>query len=319
MKTRINRFISLLLSLCCSAFLAAACSEWTEQETVGLEIDGPKDQNPAQYAAYMKALREYKQSDHIRTYGRLNNAPATSVSEKDFLRSLPDSLDFAAFYNSDDMTQYDIKDIPVVQEKGTRVLYYVDYDRMKERFADNAALGGYIDEVIARIAKYGLDGAVLSGNPVLGKGSAAQQAAAHLLVEKLAAVAGPASNGGKALLFEGDPTFLADADRSKFDYFVLNTADYDNVSDMLLLIREALNVWGLPASKLFLSTDPSSTILSVDQAKVGALTEVAHLVLGEGPLAGLGIYDIGSDYYDPTYTYKHIGGVIALLNASPKN
>lgn len=319
MKIRINRFISLVLSLSCCAFLAAACSDWTEQETVGLEIDGPKDQDPAQYAAYMKALRAYKQSDHIRTYGRLKNAPETSVSEKDFLRSLPDSLDFAAFFNSDDMTPYDIEDIPVVQEKGTRVLYYIDYDQLKDRFADNAALDGYIDGVLAKIAKYGLDGAVLAGNPVMGDGSAAQQAASRLLVDKLAAVAGPAANGDKALLFEGDPTFLADTDRNKFDYFVLSTADYDNVSDMLLLIREALDVWGLPASKLFLSTDPSSTILSVDQAKVGALTEVAHLVLSEGPLAGLGIYDIGSDYYDPTYTYKHIGGVIALLNASPKN
>lgn len=319
MKIRINRFISLFLALSCCAFLAAACSDWTEQETVGLEIDSPKDQDPAKYAAYMEALRKYKQSDHIRTYGRLNNAPEASVSEKDFLRSLPDSLDFAAFCNSDDMTPYDVEDIPGVQEKGTRVLYYVDYDRLKDRLSDNAALGGYIDGVLAKIAKYGLDGAVLAGNPVMGDGSAAQQAAARLLVDKLAAVAGPASNGSKALLFEGDPTFLADADRSKFDYFVLSTADYDNVSDMLLLIREALDVWGLPASKLFLSTDPSSTILSVDQAKVGALTEVAHLVLSEGPLAGLGIYDIGSDYYDPTYTYKHIGGVIALLNASPKN
>lgn len=319
MKIRINRFTTLLVLACCGAFFAAGCSDWTEQEPVGLEIEGPEKQDPAQWAAYLEALRAYKRSDHIRTYGRLDNAPEKSTSEKDFLRSLPDSLDFAAFYNSDRMSEYDVADIPTAQLKGTRVLYYVDYGRIKSSYPDAAALGAYLDEVTGRIAAYGFDGAVLAADPVLGEGAAAQQAAARVLVDKLTAVAGPASNGPKVLLFEGDPTFLAEADRAKFDYFVLNSAGCTNVTDISLLLRQAEEFWNLPADKIFLSTTPSATILSADLAKVDALGQVAALVLSEGPLAGLGIYDIGADYYDPTQIYKHIGGVISLLNASPKN
>ena len=63
------------------------CDDWTEMEIHDSEINGFKEQNPEQYAAYTQKLRAYKAAKHALVYARLDNAPEVSSSEKDFLRA----------------------------------------------------------------------------------------------------------------------------------------------------------------------------------------------------------------------------------------
>ena len=70
--------------------LAAACSDWTETESVENSVRKPWEQDPALWADYTAALRAYKQSEHYLSYARLNNSPAQATSEQDFMRCLPD-------------------------------------------------------------------------------------------------------------------------------------------------------------------------------------------------------------------------------------
>ena len=124
------------------------------------------------------------------------------------------------------------EDLAVLKEKGIRAVYFVDYASRSTEFADMTALGAYLDKVVARTRELNLDGLSFSGIPVFGSDTeqAAQKAVAALFIEKFAAVAGPGKE--LLLLFEGDPQFLAAADRDKVDYFVPDTKETDNATDL---------------------------------------------------------------------------------------
>ena len=143
MKQTIKYLILALLIP--AAYCFTACD--TDIEPIDQQIIKPDQQDPAQYAAYLAALKAYKASEHYIVYASLANAPAVPGSEKAFLRSLPDSLDIVALENAGNLTEYDIEDIPQAQAKGTKILYTVDYNTLAES-TDAVALGTYLDKVI---------------------------------------------------------------------------------------------------------------------------------------------------------------------------
>lgn len=100
-----------LWALIMAAGISAACSDWTEPEAVDQEIERPHEQNPALWQQYTKAVRAYKQSEHFFVYARLYNSPQPASSEKDFMRCLPDSLDFVSLTNADNFSKYDAEDM----------------------------------------------------------------------------------------------------------------------------------------------------------------------------------------------------------------
>ena len=69
------------------------------------QVNGFKEQNPQEYAAYTQNLRAYKATKHAVVYARLDNAPEVSTGEKDFLRALPDSIDIVTMRNADRLPQ----------------------------------------------------------------------------------------------------------------------------------------------------------------------------------------------------------------------
>ena len=97
---RIIRFSGLFLLLGV-LFGLAACNDWTEMEAVDNNVKKPWEQDPALWAEYTAALRDYKKSEHFIVYARLHNSPEPAASEKDFMRCLPDSLDIVALTNAD--------------------------------------------------------------------------------------------------------------------------------------------------------------------------------------------------------------------------
>jgi len=113
---RIIRFSGLFLLLGV-LFGLAACNDWTEMEAVDNNVKKPWEQDPALWAEYTAALRDYKKSEHFIVYARLHNSPEPAASEKDFMRCLPDSLDIVALTNADNFSRYDAEDMAVMQPK----------------------------------------------------------------------------------------------------------------------------------------------------------------------------------------------------------
>ncbi len=291
-------FAALLLA-------AVSCSDWTEMETVDNTVSKPWEQDPTLWADYTAALRAYKQSEHYLSYARLYNSPAQATSEQDFMRCLPDSLDIVTLTNADNFSAYDAEDMAVMREKGTRVLYQVDYAGRKAEFADAAALKTYLDGVIAAVAAHGLDGYSFTADPL-------DAAATALIVATLSA----AKTDGQLLVFEGNPLSVAAADRDKLDYVVLDTEKAENTTDVRLQVLNATGYAGIPANRLLLAAEIDAPLQDADRTEYAAVELMARCVVEYGPLAGFAAYNIAGDYYHADRNYSTIREAIQTLNPS---
>lgn len=304
-KNIINALCFGLLAASCALM---SCNDWTDTESIDRNVNRPQDQNPELWAAYTEALRAYKKSEHFIVYARMHNSPEVATSEKDFMRCLPDSLDIVSLTNADNLSDYDIEDLSIMLGKGTKILYQVDYAVRAAEWSDATTFNAYLDKAVATVAKYHLDGFSFTGIPKAGDDAAG--AAAKLLVGKLGAEA------SKLLVFEGNPLFVAAEDRAKVDYFVLDTENTDNVTDLKMKIFSATGYAAVPEDKLLLAASADSPFFDEELVEHGAIGEVAKRVVSLGPLAGLGIYEIGKDYYDPEKNYKVTRDAIQMLNPS---
>lgn len=291
-------FAALLLA-------AVSCSDWTEMETVDNTVSKPWEQDPALWSDYTAALRAYKQSEHYLSYARLYNSPAQATSEQDFMRCLPDSLDIVTLTNADNFSAYDAEDMAVMREKGTRVLYQVDYAGRKAEFADAAALASYLDGVIASVAAHGLDGYSFTADPL-------DAAATASIVATLSA----AKTDGQLLVFEGNPLSVAAADRDKLDYVVLDTEKAENTTDVRLQVLNATGYAGIPANRLLLAAEIDAPLQDADRTEYAAVELMARCVVEFGPLAGFAAYNIAGDYYHADRNYSTIREAIQTLNPS---
>lgn len=291
-------FAALLLA-------AVSCSDWTEMETVDNTVSKPWEQDPALWADYTAALRAYKQSEHYLSYARLYNSPAQATSEQDFMRCLPDSLDIVTLTNADNFSAYDAEDMAVMREKGTRVLYQVDYAGRKAEFADAAALASYLDGVIASVAANGLDGYSFTADPL-------DAAATASIVSTLSA----AKADGQLLVYEGNPLSVAAADRDKLDYVVLDTEKVENTTDVRLQVLNATGYAGIPANRLLLAAEIDAPLQDADRTEYAAVELMARCVVEYGPLAGFAAYNIAGDYYHADRNYSTIREAIQTLNPS---
>lgn len=301
-----KKIIFPILLLAC--MFAAACNDWTENETVDLKTTRPSDENPELVARYRKALRDYKAREHFLIIAHFDNAPAVATGERDFMRGLPDSLDMVLLTNADNFSKYDAEDMTVMREKGTKVLYRVDYAGRMEELADAVTLGAYLDRVVASVRENGMDGYSFTGIP--REGDPARAEAAALLVSKFA------TGDGKVLIFEGDPTFIATADRTKIDYFVLNTEATENVTDVKMQVARALGHAGIPASKLLLAADVVAPILDEEKEEQNAVEELTARVVSLGPLCGLAVHNPQRNYYSAERNYPLLCNAIQTLNPS---
>ncbi len=285
--------------------LGASCSDWTETEAIENTVYKPWEQDPALWADYTAALRAYKQSEHYLSYARLHNSPAQAASEQDFMRCLPDSLDIVTLTNADNFSAYDAEDMAVMREKGTRVLYQVDYAGRKAEFADAAALESYLDGVIASVAANGLDGYSFTADPL-------DAAATATIVATLSA----ARSDGQLLVFEGNPLSVAEADRAKLDFVVLDTEKAENTTEVQLLVLNATGYAGIAPEKLLLAAEIDAPLQDADRTEYAAVERMARCVVEYGPLAGFAAYNIAGDYYHADRNYSTIRAAIQTLNPS---
>ncbi len=304
-----------IIKLLCLTLLTASCGftscdDWTDTEGIDKKVERPQEQDPELWAQYTAALRDYKNSEHFLAYARLHNSPEVATSEKDFMRCLPDSLDIVSLTNADNFSTHDREDLFLMREKGTRVLYQVDYAGRASELGDAQKLAAYLERVIASVKDIRLDGYSFTGIP--NASDAATVAAAALIVEKLSA----AKTGDQLLVFEGNPLFVAAADRAKVDYFVLNTETTSNVTDLKMQVLGATGYAAVPQEKLLLAAASGAPLVTEDQTEYAAITEMANRVVSLGPLAGLGLYNIGDDYYNAGMNYRLVRNAIQTLNPS---
>lgn len=274
--------------------LLAACN--ADIEPVEQLLVPPKDQYPAQWAEYMRVLGEYKRSEHYMIYAHFDNAPEKVVSEKNCLRSLPDSLDIVALKNP--LSQFDREDLAGLHEKSTRVLLTIDCSEPETAVAK-------VDEALAAIAADGLDGIAIR---FTGAVTDAAKAVGTTIAGKLDAL------NNKTVVFEGNPSFIGETDKDRYDFIVVDVTAAASLFALQSEIDYLINRHGISASKLLLATTFSATMLDESLKEQTAIPAVARCVMTCGPLAGMGLYGVNDDYYSPTVNYPQTKAAIHLLN-----
>lgn len=322
-----KKLIKMGFALVVSSFMLVACDDWTDPENVDFNASTPDLQNPELYARYTASLRAYKQSPHFMMFGRLMNVTGEKTSEKDYLRSLPDSLDVVTLVNADNFSAFDSEDMSQIQqEKGTKVLYGIDLTQRKSEFENKGDLIGlmtvYLDEVVKKVSEEEFSGISVIYEGDLGNGSdeeanAKVAALQQLLLQKLTPIAGKKANNGKILVLEGNPIFLPQANRADFDFYVINTTEEKNAYGVRLEVAYANEYANVPFEKIIVSANFSGKMTNQDNKEVNAIPLMASLVPQIGPIAGLDVIDIGADYYNANKNYQFTNEAIQLLNPSP--
>ncbi len=109
-------------------------------------------------------------------------------------------------------------------------------------FSGETALKTYLDGVIAAVAANDLDGYSFTTDPLDATATAS-------IVATLSA----AKTDGQLLVYEGNPLFVAEADRAKLDYVVLDTEATTDITTLKLQVANATGYAGIAAERLLLA------------------------------------------------------------------
>lgn len=130
-----NIKIYFLPVVAAAALTLGSCDDWTDSESVDIRRPSLEAQNPAAYAQYLEALRAYKASDHKVTFVMMENrAGLAPESQNQRLASYPDSVDFICMTNPENLAADYAADMKTVREKGTRVVYDINYSRIESEW-----------------------------------------------------------------------------------------------------------------------------------------------------------------------------------------
>lgn len=129
MKPILNKLLLPLAGVL--ALGLAACSDWTETESLDINYPSIEEQNPALYAKYLEALRNYKARNHKVVFVTMENHPEAPQQQNHHLTNMPDSVDFICVTRPADMHPMLVSEIGKVYEKGTRVVYDISYDQIE--------------------------------------------------------------------------------------------------------------------------------------------------------------------------------------------
>lgn len=133
MKRNIKKFLLPVAAVAVLSF--AACSDWTETESLDIKYPSFEEQNPGLYKQYLQALRDYKAGEHKVVFVTMDNTTTVPGQRNEHLTTMPDSVDFICLKNPDNLHPTLAGEFAAVREKGTRVIYNIDYDAIEKRWA----------------------------------------------------------------------------------------------------------------------------------------------------------------------------------------
>ena len=339
----------------CAGLLAlsslASCSDWTRPESPeSVEIHAPtlEEQDPELYAQYLQNLREYKSSDHKMVFGWFDNSASAPAGQSDRLAALPDSLDAVVLMYPDQIDSWELDEMRSIrQDKGTRVLYTIDYATVLSDWeatlpSDGDAsgngsestdgflswLGSRLDSLLPMCAEHGFDGITVWYDPVntshLPDAEKALQEARQFAFESRIK-SWLDSNPDKLFFLESNcPGLISETGLvENADYIVVHTESAENMMELEAIVRNTL-INDVPSDRfitLVESTAPGDTRTGYIQDSSGenveAVNEVAWWTLEtESGLtkAGMGIRNIQNGYFNDT-SYAPSRRAITILNS----
>lgn len=327
MKNIKNKILILLVGLG-SVLLTPSCNEWTELEHVKFT----DKQIPAS-EAYLENLRAYKNSDHKKVYGWVDNSEKSPTRRYQHYTNMPDSLD-AIFVTTPELASWEVQEMNDVRsQKATKFYYTISYEAILKQHEDLVAEGkpalpdyilSQVTSQLALLSTHSYDGVAFACNAV---GSANQTVfvdAAKAYIE---------ANPDVAVFYEGacsnitDKAFLEAVDLvfvpcqsvivemslvAKLTYIVINGGDVDYSSKLVAVVSAPSIDPEKKSQGQWTDSNPAQT--AIDGASNSVVVDQTHY-----SLVGLGITNMLDDRTMTGYYFGETKKGINNINPSLKN
>lgn len=337
----------------------AACSDWTETESLDIRHPDLPTDHPERYARYLESLKAYKASDHKVVYAWFDNSVKVPMTRAHHLDAIPDSVDIVSLLHPEELCSRELAEMKTLRTKSTRIIFTFRYDDILARWessqtpapeadggtADGGAesapdgfltfLAARTDALLQLVDTYGYDGVAVDYTPLAThfmepEERARQTARQELFVARLKAWT--AAHPDKLFVYEGEPAWLADKSLlERCRYIVLHQTRATTAYALSRAVRMSLRE-GVPTDRFIVGVAPvppdandptTGRFADADgNLTLRALTEAAVWVTAPEAgytKAGLGIYDIQNDFYNTSLIYKYTREAIDILNPAPKN
>lgn len=317
----------------------ASCSDWTDVDNLKVEYGNVEQENPELFAQYLASLREYRKTDHTIVYAWYDNSVKVPVSRAHYLREIPDSIDVVGLIHPDSLTQSELDQIDELRnQKGMKVIYSIDFDRMKSDYTNliapatpdrsfRAYLTDSLSYALSLLKKYPYDGLCIG---YTGKSTVLMDDAEKKeYMENENCFIGImkdwcARNEGVELTFLGAPENLLDQsilDQCSTILLDGRTASAANELTTLLTqsyLPQYAGRYGMTVAGTPLSGSNRYAAFADGTPATQALAEWANAPQQGMRIRAVGVYDFSGDYFNADNTYKNMRNMISTLNPSIK-
>lgn len=331
-----------------SALLLAGCSDWTEYES--LDLTTPPSMNAELQADYVRNLKTYKTGIHKVVFVSFENPATGPTRQAERLTVLPDSLDFISLNNPDNLTHEYIAEMEKVREKGTKVIYTVDFATLESKWIElqksDASLTekdalSYISEqtkaLLALHDKYSYDGIVFAYNGRSTIAMTEDELARYSSRQTAffdAVSAWRDVHGDAYFSYKGQAQYLLDANKAILadcDYIILETTSASSAAALTIVANKAIDSGNIPSDRFVISVETTryddEDMIYGYFNQVDAAGNAVRSIWGgaiwvgqpsEFTRAGMFILNAQYDYYDNVPVYFHLREAIGIMNPSPK-
>lgn len=289
MKRNIKKFLLPVVAVV--VLSSAGCDDWTKTERLDINYSSLEEQNPELYRRYLEALKVYKADEHKIVFISVDNTISAPSQRNEHLTTMPDSVDFICLMNPDNLHPTLAGEFAKVREKGTRVIYNIDYNAIEKLWEKHLEEEADKPEELAEddgvptpeqqelrfhefckeqtinqlnlCAKYGYDGVQVN---YTGRTPHAMQEAekARYAARQDAFLsnvkAWHESNSGKVLVFQGNPQNLIDKSvLDGCDYIVIPALDATSSDELSYTVLMAA-AEGVPTDRFIIGVTIPSAI-----------------------------------------------------------
>lgn len=328
---KMSRNISIV-TFAVAAIMCCGCADWTVPENLNFHPQTPEQQDPAAYAEYISAVREFKQTKHNVMIVTMMGTAEYPSSQSQHIMAMPDSADYICVKIEDKLHEVIASEIPAVYEKkGTKTLAFVDYaviasawTALEDERADKGEAPGTDEQLkaffkeqteiqLARCTEYCFDGVMVSFQGTKTAGYAYNSQEAFMNEVKAFHEANPE----KELVFRGGARNVIDQDFLKeFKYIVIVAGEEKKLSVLPGRILGS----SAPKDRIIMElTVPSADVpeqvgMSPVEAAEWVWTEVDNKSY---TILGLCVENAHDDYFCKDMAFKNIRTAISVLNTKP--